>query len=207
MNYPIELSMQPLRFALVLLLTLSGGPAVQSQDSGNREAMADAMSRMMEAMGLLGAGADAARSMSGGTMPSMPGVPGMSAVPGGTQMDQAAKMGQSMLEGMTRGVPGGAAAVPGMGSMPWSGGVLEGLWEAAGGGLLIVQGGNYRLYAPNGAFVDGIVQIEGQQVRMASRRAGFALAFEYALDQGRLVLRDSDGQLFLYRRLVLDGGG
>jgi len=164
-----------------------------AEGSAGREAMADAMSRMMEAMGLMGSGGEAARAMTNG------GVPGMSPVPG-MPLDQAGEVGRQMMEGM---VSGGAGA----GRMPWTGAALGGIWESAGGGLLIVEGGNYRLYAPNWAFVDGTIQVTGDRVRMVSRRAGFSLEFEFALDQGRLALRDAQGQVFLYRRLVLDGGG
>jgi len=162
-----------------------------AEGSAGREAMADAMSRMMEAMGLMGSGGEAARAMTNG------GGPGMSAVPG-MPLDQAGEVGRQMMEGMVSG---------GAGGMPWTGAALGGIWESAGGGLLIVEGGHYRLYAPNWAFVDGTLQVTGDRVRMVSRRAGFSLEYEFALDQGRLALRDAQGQVFLYRRLVLDGGG
>ncbi len=173
--------------ALLLILLLPWGSVMGAEGSAGREAMADAMSRMMEAMGLMGAGGEAARAMTNGGVPGMP-------------MDQAGEVGRQMLEGMA---PGGAGA----GRMPWTGAAFGGVWESAGGGLLIVEGGNYRLYAPNWAFVDGTLQVTGDRVRMVSRRAGVSLEFEFALDQGRLALRDAQGQVFLYRRLVLDGGG
>jgi hypothetical protein len=94
----------------------------------------------------------------------------------------------------------------GAGQTAGSGG-LDGLWEASGGGLLIVEGGHYRLYAPYGGYVDGDLQVTGTRVQMSSRRAGFKLDFEYALDQGRLAMRDARGQVYLYRRMVLTGGG
>lgn len=105
-------------------------------------------------------------------------------------LDQAGRWGQSLLEGLA---PGPATA-------------LEGLWEAAGGGLLIVQGGHYRLYASNGAFVDGSLGVAADRVRLWNRASGFAAELEYALDKGRLALRDQSGQLYLYRQLILPGG-
>jgi len=185
---------RPGRFtAWLVVLVLPWMSVLGAEGSVGREAMADAMSRMMEAMGLLGSGGEAARAMTNG------GVPGMSPVPG-MPLEQAGAVGRQMLEGMASG---GAGA----GRMPWTGAAFGGVWESAGGGLLIVEGGNYRLYAPNWAFVDGTIQVTGDRVRMVSRRAGFSLEFEFALDQGRLALRDAQGQVFLYRRLVLDGGG
>jgi hypothetical protein len=176
---------------LFLLLFLPWLSVLGAAGSAGREAMADAMSRMMEAMGLLGSGGEAARAMTNG------GVPGMSPVPG-MPLDQAGEVGRQLMEGM---------ASRGAGRMPWTGAALGGVWESAGGGLLIVEGSYYRLYAPNWAFVDGTLQVTGDRLRMASRRAGFSLEFEFALDQGRLALRDAQGQVLLYRRLVLDGGG
>jgi hypothetical protein len=41
---------------------------------------------------------------------------------------------------------------------------------------------------------------------MWNRASGFAVELEYALDQGRLALRDGSGQVYLYRQLVLPGG-
>lgn len=161
--------------ALLFALCLSAGAAGAQQGTPNRQAMADAMSRMMESMGLFGAGAGTGNPAAGGG-----------------SWDQAGEVGRRMMDGLGKGVPGGG---------------LDGLWEAAGGGLLIVQGGNYRLYAPYGGYVDGVIQVVGSRLRLASRRARFALEFEYALDQGRLAMRDARGQVYLYRRLVLNGGG
>jgi hypothetical protein len=172
---------QPRAVALSLLLLAwtFGHPQgfAVADGGGDRTAMADAMSRMMEAMGFMGPGAQSgARPFGGG-------------------LDQAQRWGQAMMDGMGKGMPSGVA------------GTLEGLWEAAGGGLLIVQGSAYRLYAPNGAYVDGSLALGGDRLRLWNRTAGFAAELEYALDQGRLVLRDQSGQIYLYRRLELPGGG
>lgn len=164
---------------VLLLAALAGvcGP-LASAEGLDRDAMADAMARMMEAMGFAGSGAR----------------PGAMPFAGGGGMDQARRWGQSMMDGLGKGMPLGSAAA------------LEGLWEAAGGGLLIVQGGRYRLYAPNGGFADGSLTASADRVRMWNRTAGFAVELEYALDQGRLALRDQSGQLYLYRQLILPGG-
>ncbi|MFZ0788896.1 MAG: hypothetical protein WAM94_04655 [Chromatiaceae bacterium] len=200
-----------------LSLYLLCSPGARADSGASRQAMADAMARMMEAMGFLGSGASTANSMARGQMPGMPspfgmpgwgmGMPGMPGMPsggmpfsGGNQMDQAGRMGGTMMDQFSQ-------TVPGMGQMPWSGSALDGVWEVAGGGLLIVQGGNYRLYAPDGGYVDGALQISGDRLQMANTRAGLVLQFDYALDQGRLAMRDQNGQVYLYRRLVLDGIG
>jgi hypothetical protein len=164
--------------ALLLAIVAMVCRPVVPAEGLDREAMADAMARMMDAMGFAGSGA---RS---GDVPFA----------GGAGMDQARRWGQSMMDGLGHGTPEGSAAA------------LDGLWEAAGGGLLIVRDGRYRLYAPNGGFADGSLATSGESVRMWNRTAGFAVELEYALDQGRLALRDPTGQVYLYRQLVLPGG-
>ena len=212
-------SMHHLRRTLLaaLSLFLLCLPGARADSGASRQAMADAMARMMEAMGFLGSGASTANSMARGQMPGMPspfgmpglgmGMPGMPSggmpFSGGNQMDQAGRMGSTMMDQFSQTVPGMGQ----MPNMPWSGSALEGVWEVAGGGLLIVQGGNYRLYAPDGGYVDGTLQISGNRLQMANTRAGLVLQFDYALDQGRLVMRDQNGQVYLYRRLVLKGEG
>jgi hypothetical protein len=212
------------------MLALVAAPV--AGDSGEaRAAMADAMSRMMEAMGFLGAGAESARSMASGQMPGlssmpgwgmpgwgmpgsmgMPGWPGMSApFGGGDPMGQAGRMGEALMEQMPQAIPGmppGAAMpkMPQMPPMPWSGGLLEGVWEGASGGVLIVQGPYYRLYSPTGGFIDGRLELKSGELRLYNPSAGFDRRFDYALDQGRMALRDEAGQVYLYRQLVLDGG-
>lgn len=200
---------------VALSLALVPGAAF-AEASASRQAMAEAMSRMMEAMGFLGSGSSTSNPMSGLGMPSPFGMPGlglgMGSMPGmpfgGGQMDQYGQMGKDWMDRFSQGLPPGLPqGLPGMAQMPWSGSSLEGVWEGASGGLLIVQGAFYRLYAPGGGYVDGRIEISGQQLRMWSPEAGFDLGFEYAQDQGRMALRDQGGQLYLYRRLVLDGGG
>lgn len=163
---------------LVLVMALFGGAVMAGEDAINRQAMADAMSRMMESMGLFGAGTGAANGSMTGTS--------------GDSWGRAGEAGRQMMEGLGKDQQAGR---------------LDGMWEAAGGGLLIVQGGNYRLYAPNGAYADGVIHLSAQRVQMVSRRAGFTLDLEYAFDQGRLAMRDTRGRVYLYRRLVLNGGG
>ena len=211
---------------LCAALALAAAPVVCDTGQGPdqaREMMADAMSRMMEAMGFLGSGAEGARSMASGQMPGfssmpgwgmpgwgmpggMPGWPSMSAPFGGSDpMSQAGRMGEGLMEQMPRGIPGMPPGV-GMPSMPWSGGLLEGVWEGAGGGVLIVQGPYYRLYSPTGGFIEGRLELGSGDLRLHNAAAGFDRRFDFALDQGRLALRDEGGQVYLYRQLVLDGG-
>lgn len=196
--------------AIVLCSLLYCGPGQLSADAGaNRQAMADAMTRMMEAMGFLDSGSSFGNPMSGMGMPSPFGMPGwgMGGWPGSSfgsgQFGDYGRIGKEWMDRFSPQMPQG---MPGMDAMPWGASPLEGVWEGAGGGLLIVQGGFYRLYAGAGGFVDGRIETDGQQLRLFNREAGFDLRFEFAEEQGRLVLRDEGGQVYLYRRLVLNRG-
>mgnify|MGYP001809981874 CR=1 FL=1 len=91
----------------------------------------------------------------------------------------------------------------GSGTMPWNNSVLEGIWEDNQGGLLIVQGRFYRLYAPGRGVIDGEIRVATNRVELDNRQENFTQTFEFALDQGRLALRNQSGQVFLYRRLEL----
>ena len=90
------------------------------------------------------------------------------------------------------------------GAMPWTGTSLDGLWEDNQGGLLIVQGGFYRLYSACRGYIEGQIRVQTDRVELSNRTENFTQTFEFALDQGRLALRDQNGQLYLYRRLILN---
>jgi hypothetical protein len=81
---------------------------------------------------------------------------------------------------------------------------LEGVWEGREGGLLIVQGHRFRLYSPHGGFVDGLIQQRDDRIALYDQGSETARPYEFAEQQGRLVLRDADGRVYLYRRLWLD---
>ncbi|MGQ9659371.1 MAG: hypothetical protein ACUVT0_04595 [Thermochromatium sp.] len=81
---------------------------------------------------------------------------------------------------------------------------MEGLWEDNQGGLLIVQGGFYRLYSACRGYIEGEIWVRNDRVDLSNRAENFTQSFEFALDQGRLALRDRNGQLYLYRRLILN---
>lgn len=153
---------------------------------GAAAAMANAIARMMESMGFKDTG------VSG---------PYYGAGP----MD-----GWSQAFGNWPGMAGAArqfAPMPNQGWSPsWGGSSLEGVWEDNQGGLLIVQGAFYRIYSSCNGSIDGDIRVGNDRVDLLNRRENLTQSFEYALDQGRLVLRSRDGQVFLYRRLILNRG-
>ena len=177
--------------------------------------MAEAMSRMMQSMGSMSNNND--RGGSGWSMPSMgQGIPGMGMMPYGAMMPGMTNWnmpfrGPTQMFGMQNmmdqfGNP--SSGDPLQAPNPWFKGrsesPFEGVWEGVSGELVIVQGDRFRIYAPGTTYVDGIVKIQGDRIALYNPADRQARPFDYAMQQGRLVLRDDAGQLFLYRRLVLD---
>jgi hypothetical protein len=184
----------------VVLGTPAPGSAQDARET-MASAMANAMVRMMEAMGLFGGGSfgswGGVPAISGLMRPygSMMGVPGVS--PWGVPMQdpsQSLGMGADAMRQMYQGIPG-AATGAGVGAQP-----LDGVWEGSGGDLLIVQGGRYRIYAPQDQYIDGLLQQQSSRVALYNVQDGHTQVFEFASQDGRLALRDAGGQVYLYRR-------
>ncbi len=198
----------PARTLLALLALLAGTVPAAAEDvsAAPRAAMAEAMAKMMEAMGFLGPALP-------GSMPSpVPGVmPGMlpsplTGMPGAadpkTLMDQGMEKGGAALQQMTESMkmPDTPASF-----MPWgTSSRLEGVWEGRNGELLIVQGNRFRIYPGASHYVDGYIQLQGDRLALYNPGNEHIRPFEFAESEGRLALRDPAGTLFLYRRLWLE---
>ena len=160
------------------------------------EAMAQAIARMMESMGLTGqtpAAGVGALPLSSALNPAAVLSPWSTPTP-----DQAIQQAGVVAETTWQTMQGALNA-----AAPLSGAALEGLWEDNQGGLLIVQGGFYRLYSACRGYIEGEIRLQAAQVELSNHTENFTQTFEFALDQGRLALRDQQGQLYLYRRLIL----
>lgn len=194
---------------LALLALLAGMVPATAEDvsAAPRAAMAEAMAKMMEAMGFLGPSLP-------GSMPSpLPGVmPGMMPTPltGGmplvtdpkSLMDQGLDKGSAALQQMTEGMK--MPDAPGS-FMPWgTPSRLDGVWEGRNGELLIVQGNRFRIYPGASHYVDGYIQLQGDRLALYNPGNEHIRPFEFAESEGRLAMRDPSGSLFLYRRLWLE---
>lgn len=216
-----------MRVSVLLLLLLIVAPLQSGRAAGSdaANAMAAAMEQMMEAMGMLGDDHDSS------PLPAFPqGMPGMGAMgyspwwpwaqmpwgqmPGyGAFADPIQAFGMpGLAEQMASQVPGqfsdqAGAQRWGMPAAPWGQGStepLDGIWEGRDGGLLIVRATRFRLQAAQGGYIEGLIRREGDQLAMYEPETGSVRVYELAIHHGRMVLRDSGGNTYLYRRLWLD---
>lgn len=78
---------------------------------------------------------------------------------------------------------------------------LEGAWESPTGELLLIEGPRYRMYAGESRHLDGQLRIEGDRLLLSNPEQRSAQRFEFITQEGRLMLRDDNGQIYLYRRI------
>lgn len=80
--------------------------------------------------------------------------------------------------------------------------VLDGNWQGQSGEVLAVQNGRFRIYLERDRYQEGRIEIRGKHLlNMQSRNSDQLRRYEYAVHEGRLVLRDETGSLLLYRRI------
>ncbi|CAD7855714.1 MAG: hypothetical protein [Olavius algarvensis Gamma 1 endosymbiont] len=192
---------------LCLLLLLVIVPGSGAARPGTREVMANAMARMMEAMGLFDA-APASRDFGGvpanpwaGAWGSALDAPWDGPVPNRSRNLTMRDLMRQFARGMTPPGENGGERPSG-----WKPSRLEGVWEGRTGELLIVQGERFRIYSPEMQRVDGLMQTRGDRLALYNPRDRHAQPFEFVERQGRLIMRDLAGNLYLYRHLRLDSG-
>lgn len=122
------------------------------------------------------------------------------------------------------GVPGTAwpgglplqSPVPGYGGPPLAGphtppfinrtpakSVVDGIWLGQSGELVLVMYGHFRIYASAEVYRDGLFEISGDKLAMYDPEADRRMLFDYALENGRMMLRGEDGSLMLFKQLPI----
>jgi len=179
---------------LMIVLLVAAAPPSRAAD-GTAEMMARAMAKMMEAMGLFGDGAGSGSMQFGSSPYAMPGMEQMPWM----QQPWASYLGDpSQAFGMGQWMP----QMPSMQGLSATG--LDGVWEGRDGGLLIVQGHRFRLQSAHGGHVEGLIQRRGNRLAFYEPTTETVRPYEFVEEQGRLILRDPEGQVYLYRRLWLN---
>ena len=131
------------------------------------------------------------------------GIPGQQQLQGAiTQAPGLMQQGQQAAQGMVQQTPGIATGgQPQMISPPVS--PMDGIWQGQGGELVLVMYGHFRIYANADNYRDGRYEIRDNHLIMQDPETGTQKLFEYALSEGRLVLRSRDGLLLLFRQLPI----
>ena len=204
-----------LHLLCLLLMLLSMNGLSHAGSSAASSLMSQAMLSMMDAMGNLAQGYNRNQGWSSGNysqpfnswqgmnaapwaMYGLPGggIPGQQQLRGLiTQAPATALGGQQMLQGMTTGVQPQILAPP---QSP-----LDGIWQGQGGELVLVMYGNFRIYADADTYRDGRYEVSNDRLIMHDPETGAQRSYEFALSEGRLVLRSQDGQLLLFRQLPI----
>ena len=105
----------------------------------------------------------------------------------------------------------GMSAWPGAGGYPGSRGVLnafgqtttghlDGIWELDKGGFAVIKGNIARLYLSREQFQDFRVGYDQQYLWWTPTTGGSKSRYRYQVSDGRMILRDSDGNYLLLRR-------
>ena len=80
-------------------------------------------------------------------------------------------------------------------------GPLDGDWEDPAGNLLSVANGRFRISQSRDRYTEGYLRLEtGKILSMRIRNSDYKRYYEYATQEEKLVLRDSAGNLLLFRR-------
>ncbi len=132
----------------------------------------------------------------------MPGYPG-SYMPG--TLPGAAP---GMMPGSITGIPGaylpGQSLIPGITQPQYSyqtASDVDGIWVGQGGEIVLVMYGYFRIYASAEVYRDGRYRIEGDYLLMHDPESGVTQAYQYRLDEGRMIMRDEGGNFLLFKKL------
>jgi hypothetical protein len=157
-----------------------------------------------------------------GGIGSHPGLPGMSPWSG-----LGGYPGMGMPPGMS-GWPG-PGAYPGMGQFPGAGGwpgwgvggypgnwinsgaygqtsnaaqsgYLDGIWELSSDGFVIIRRNAARLYLESDRYQDFLIGYDRQRFWWTPRGGNTTTTYRYQMRDGRMILRDNQGNVLLMRR-------
>ena len=81
---------------------------------------------------------------------------------------------------------------------------IEGKWQTNNGMIMEVKQGQFKMYyrqAPN-QFRGGLIRIKDKWLGIHEKSQGITRQFEFAHKDGRLVLRDTNGNLMLLKKMT-----
>ncbi|MCG8019791.1 MAG: hypothetical protein JAZ20_05180 [Candidatus Thiodiazotropha weberae] len=80
---------------------------------------------------------------------------------------------------------------------------VDGIWIGQGGEIVLVMYGYFRVYADTETYRDGRYQIDGDLLHMHDLENGMSQTYQYALDSGRMIMRNREGVLLLFKQLPI----
>jgi hypothetical protein len=78
---------------------------------------------------------------------------------------------------------------------------IDGYWYSSNGETLQIQGNRFRLTSTDNRQLEGLIQTRDNYLAMHNPLNQVTNLYEYAYDNDRLVMKDPQEQLFLYRRM------
>lgn len=190
MPAPTQRPRNACRTAAVLLLAWLNATALASdgfQDYGQygrQHPFVESMQLMMDAMGVNKGGSAGVFNSPWSQFGQMPGGNLPSPMGG---MDQLGQYGRQWMQAPQ--------------NLPFLGSGLNGVWLGRSGEVLVIRGNQYRIQADRNRAVQGQLRVQGNHLWLQNAQTNTVNEYEFASHEGRLVLRDSYGQLLLYRRV------
>jgi hypothetical protein len=81
--------------------------------------------------------------------------------------------------------------------------ILDGIWIGRGGEIVLVMYGHFRIYANAEVYRDGRYRISGNKLYMLDPDTELVQAYDYALDQGRMIMRSESGDFLYFKQLPI----
>lgn len=83
--------------------------------------------------------------------------------------------------------------------------IMDGIWQGRHGEVLMIKDSFFRVFTVSyNVYEDGALATQGPYLRILNPRTGETRDYEYAQRGERMILRDDEGNLLLYRRLELN---
>jgi hypothetical protein len=80
---------------------------------------------------------------------------------------------------------------------------VDGIWIGQSGEIVLVMYGYFRIYASAENYRDGQYRIIGDVLLMHDPESGATLGYQFALDRGKMIMRDRFGNLLFFKQLPI----
>ncbi|MES9994243.1 MAG: hypothetical protein ABW098_20020 [Candidatus Thiodiazotropha sp.] len=81
--------------------------------------------------------------------------------------------------------------------------VVDGIWVGRGGEIVLVMYGHFRIYASSKRYRDGRYRIVGNKLFMLDPETNLVQAYDYHLEEGKMVMRSESGTLLYFKQLPI----